>query len=263
MARLTIADLFALRGERQLTEVFTMSPEEATACDEAGIDMIVTPAGNVKRIRQAAPNVFLVGGLVGAYGASEEKAVSAGYETLNDGADAVYTNASLLRVEQMAREWIPVIGHVGFVPYRASWLGGHRAVGKTAAEAKQVYDHAKRYEEAGAIGVEMEVVPYQVAAEIAKRVNLLIISMGSGSGGDAQYLFAEDILGTNRGHYPRHAKTYRNLRAELDRIQRERVAAFQEFKADVEGGAYPEKRHTVEADPAEHEKFVRSLEEQG
>ena len=48
----------------------------------------------------------------------------------------------------------------------------------------------------------MEVVPFEVASEISKRMELLVISMGSGNGCDAQYLFAEDILGTNRGHVP-------------------------------------------------------------
>ena len=53
------------------------------------------------------------------------------------------------------------------------------------------------------------------------------------AGCDAQYLFAEDILGTNRGHMPRHSKVYRNFAAEYDRLQAERVAAFKEFIADV------------------------------
>ncbi len=55
--------------------------------------------------------------------------------------------------------------------------------------------------------------------------------MGSGKGCDAQYLFAEDILGTNRGHVPRHAKVYRNLAGELDRIQRSEMQAFREYQA--------------------------------
>ena len=62
--------------------------------------------------------------------------------------------------------------------------------------------------------------------------------MGAGPGCDAQYLFAEDVLGYSRGHQPRHAKVYRNFRAEYDRLQRERIAAFKEFRADVETGAY-------------------------
>jgi len=55
--------------------------------------------------------------------------------------------------------------------------------------------------------------------------------------GDGQYLFAEDVLGYTRGHRPRHAKVYRDFAAEYRRLQQERVAAFKECVADVEGGA--------------------------
>ncbi len=259
-SKLTVADLRDLKGKRQLTEVFTMDSDEAAACDAAGIDMLVTVASHVKTIRAAAPSVFLTGGLVGPYGASEAKAIEAGYQIMADGGDAVYTNASVERVAQMAREWVPVFGHVGFVPYRSTWFGGNRAVGKTAEEAKRVYDDTRRYEDAGAVGVEMEVVPFQMASEIARRVSIMIISMGAGSGGDAQYLFAEDILGVNRGHVPRHAKVYRDFAAEYDRLQQERIAAFGEFKHDVDSGAYPEAKHVVEARPDEYEKFVAMLD---
>lgn len=259
MKKLTVAELLALKGRRQLTEVFTMNAEEAAACEAAGIDLLVTPLSTAQAIRAAAPNTFLTVGLVGDYGASDEHAVRSGYQALAAGGDAVYINASPLRVQAMAREWIPVVGHVGFVPYRSTWFGGNRAVGKTAEEARKVYEDTLRYQDAGAIGVEMELVPHQVAAEISRRVKILIISMGAGTGGDAQYLFAEDILGTNAGHVPRHAKTYRNLRRELDRLQQERVAAFAEFKAEVDCGAYPEPRHLVEANPGELAKFLQAI----
>ena len=36
-------------------------------------------------------------------------------------------------------------------------VGGVRAIGKTATEARQVYDAAKAYQDAGAIGVEIEI----------------------------------------------------------------------------------------------------------
>jgi 3-methyl-2-oxobutanoate hydroxymethyltransferase len=86
---------------------------------------------------------------------------------------------------------------------------------------------------AGAVGAEIEVAPARVASEIAKRTTLVLMSLGAGSGCDAQYLFAEDVLGYARGHQPRHAKVYRNFRAEYERLQGERVAAIQEFRADV------------------------------
>ena len=79
-------------------------------------------------------------------------------------------------------------------------------------------------EAAGAFAAEIEVVPEPIASEIAKRTSLVLFSMGAGTGCDAQYLFAEDILGYTRGHRPRHAKTYRDFDAEHARLQRERVA---------------------------------------
>ena len=83
--------------------------------------------------------------------------------------------------------------------------------------------------------------------------------MGAGTGCDAQYLFAEDVLGYTRGHLPRHAKVYRNFRGELDRLQQERVAAFREFIADVKTGAYPEEKHKVPISDAEFETSMGRL----
>ena len=80
-------------------------------------------------------------------------------------------------------------------------------------------------------------------------------------GGDAQYLFAEDVLGYTRGRRPRHAKVYRNFRAEYDRLQAERVAAFKEFKADVDSGAYPGKQHMAPIADAEFAAFMAQLAE--
>ncbi len=52
-------------------------------------------------------------------------------------------------------------------------------------------------------------------------------------------------MGSNTGHYPRHAKRYRDFAAENARLQKERIAAFAEFAGDVKTGAYPEPRHEV------------------
>ena len=82
-----------------------------------------------------------------------------------------------------------------------------------------------------------------------------MLSMGARTGCDAQYLFAEDVLGQNRGHYPRHAKVYRNFAAEFDRLQQERIAAFREYVEDVRTGAYPQRMHQVGIEPAELDAF--------
>jgi 3-methyl-2-oxobutanoate hydroxymethyltransferase len=164
------------------------------------------------------------------------------------GAQSVYCGMSPAIVEVLAREGVPVICHIGLVPPKATWTGGFRAVGKTLAQAKMLWDHVQAFEQAGAFAVEMEVIPANFAAEISARTSMLTISLGSGGGCDAQYLFSADVLGETRGHIPRHAKTYRNFAAEHDRLQAERVAAYQEYIADVVTGAFPERRHIVELD---------------
>lgn len=261
MARLTVHGFLAAKGVRQLTQTFTVKPEQAAAANAAGIDVLVTPQRFVPTIRPAAPDVFLVSAIdLNKPAESDAIAIRLGFEALNAGADAVYCGAhNLRRVEAMAAARIPVIGHVGLVPYRDGWLGGKRAVGKTADEAFGVYQRTVGYEQAGAIAVEMEVVPAEVAAEISRRTKMIVISMGSGAGCDGQYLFAEDLLGTNTGHVPRHAKRYRNLAAEYERIQKEMVAAFGEYKQDVDRGAYPEAGHTVGIKADELEAFRAKL----
>lgn len=119
---------------------------------------------------------------------------------MEKGADAIYSSLSPYLIFSMTREKIPVIGHVGYVPYRKSWYGKARAVGKTVDEAMWVYRQTLEFQDAGAIGVEMEIVPNAIADEIAKRVDILILSMGSGTGGDVQFLFSTDLLGTNTCH---------------------------------------------------------------
>ena len=84
---------------------------------------------------------------------------------------------------------------------------------------------------------------------IADHTDLFLISMGAGAGGHAQYLFADDVLGQNTGHMPRHAKRYRDFAAEYARLQGERVAAFGEYVADVHSARYPAPQYLVDGDP--------------
>lgn len=262
MPKLTVKDVLDLKGKRQLTELLVTTADEAAAAEAAGIDMLVTGGGgpNTKAIREAAPNAFLTLGIGYGTVASKEEAVRAGFDMLRMGADAVYAAVSMEWMRAMSQEGIPVVGHVGLVPSKNTWTGGFKAVGKTVDSALKVYQDTLAHDEAGAIGVEMEVVPHQIATEISKRVKLCVISMGSGSGCDAQYLFAMDVLKSHDGHIPRHAKIYRDFLVEYDRLQQERIAAFKEYKADVDSGAFPESGQIVEADQRVFEEFMEKID---
>ena len=82
--------------------------------------------------------------------------------------------------------------------------------------------------------------------------------MGGGKGGDCQYLFACDVLGTNTGHVPRHSKQYANLAKEFARIQDMRVDAFKQWVGEVRSGAWPDEPYVVAA-PAEEMKSFKAM----
>lgn len=257
----TLMDLRALKGKGQLTMLRLFTLDEAAAAEEAGIDVVSVPPDLVAHpdYRKVAPSLFSMTGLDHRSAGSRDDYLRFAGRMLNAGADAIYCSGSLATVKFLTDEHIPVVGHVGLVPSRNTFTGGFRAVGKTAAGARALLDEVRAYQAAGAFAVEIEVVPVEVATAISARVNILLWSMGAGPGCDAQYLFSEDILGENRGHLPRHAKVYRNFAAEQDRLQRERVAAYGEFRTDVAAGAYPEDSHVVKMAPAELEAFLAGL----
>jgi 3-methyl-2-oxobutanoate hydroxymethyltransferase len=173
------------------------------------------------------------------------------------GADCVYGGSwSTSWIRDLREAGIPINSHVGLIPAKATWIGGFRAIGKTAEEAAGVLRHTLELQEAGVIGVEMEVVPTRVAEFITKHVDIITMSMGSGSGCDGQYLFANDILGYTEGKIPRHARIYRDFKKEHARLQAERVAAFKEFHEDVVKKTFNDPKITVGIEDEEFEKFL-------
>jgi 3-methyl-2-oxobutanoate hydroxymethyltransferase len=258
--RPTVADIRALKGKRKLSMLFVDTPEEAAAAAAAGIDMlsIIDPVWTPE-MREAAGDCFVQVGLLYGQLVTQEDYLRAAHRVMQIGGDCVYCASSFGTIKALADDGIPVVSHVGLIPSKATWTGGFKAVGKTAQSAMQVYEHVKALEEIGVFGVELEVVPDRVALEISKRTKLVLLGMGAGPYADAQYLFAEDVLGYTRGHKPRHAKTYRDFRSEMDRLQAERIAAFAEFKADVDEGAYPAADHSVTMRDDEYQAFLSGL----
>lgn len=258
--RPTVADIRALKGERTLTMLYVETPEEAEAAAEAGIDMLSiidplwTPA-----MREAAGDCFVQVGLLYGQLVTAEDYLRAAHRAMQGGGDCVYCASSLNTIKTLADDGIPVVSHVGLIPSKATWTGGFKAVGKTADSALRIWQHVQALERVGAFGAELEVVPDRVAAEISRRTSLVMLGMGAGSGADAQYLFAEDVLGCTRGHKPRHAKSYHDFAAEYERLHQERVAAFGAFRADVENGAYPAPEHSVAINDDQFVSFIGQL----
>ncbi len=261
-ARLTVADLRAGKGTLQRPNIFVTTVEEAGAAHAADIDMITVPGDLMNSdFRDAAPTSFITSGIAFGSLATPDEHVRAAFDLLAAGADAVYCVAGMHTLARLVDESVPVISHVGLIPSKATWTGGFRAVGKSATSALDIWNHVRRLENVGVFGAEIEVVPAAVASEISRRTSLFMISMGAGNSCDAQYLFSEDILGSNTGQYPRHSKRYRDFATEFRRLQDERTAAYREFADDVISGRFPAAGHLVPIEAHELESFLAHLQE--
>ena len=269
--KLTVYDYLRCKGKRQLSVLFVHNAEEAKAAEEAGIDMICTSHDapqygiyntfdDLKRIREAAPNCFMQSGGTESP-ASEYEVMKLCHKYLSIGADCVYGGTwSYKWIRSLRDEGIPINSHVGLVPGKATWFGGFRAIGKTAEEAVGVLRNTLELQDAGVIGVELEVVPPKIAAIITKKVDILTLSMGSGSDCDGQYLFGNDVLGYTKGHMPRHARVYRDFKNEYAKLQKERVSAFKEFHQDTVNKKSNDPKITVGIENKEYEKFLELAE---
>jgi 3-methyl-2-oxobutanoate hydroxymethyltransferase len=191
--------------------------------------------------------------------ASPEQAIRMGFDAMELGADAVYCSSSPGMIEAMAREGIPVTGHVGLVPNHAVWTG-FRAIGKSPQEAVKVFRDLKTLESAGVCAIEVEVVPVRLADFLTRNTPVITMGMGCGTACDTQYLFSSDMLGTNTGHYPRHSRTYADIPAMLAKVQEERVRAFRAFATDVATSDYPQAEHQVDVDEATFAEFLALAE---
>ena len=261
--RPSVADIRAMkaRGE-MISMLYVTTLDEAAAADAAGVHMLSIEARFFSpAMREAAGRCFVQVGLpFGQYGdnVTAEDYLRAAFHFQKMGGDSFYCAASFDIQKTLCDNHVPIVAHVGMNPNIVTWTGW-RAVGKTASEARRVWDHVKKLEAIGAFGAELEVVPDKLGAFISKNTPLIMLGMGAGPGADAQYLFAEDVLGCTDGHKPRHAKTYRNFAAEYARLQTERIAAFGEFVADVNSGAYPAPQHNVPMDDGEFASFKAGL----
>ena len=261
----TVKHLRDLKGQRVLTETLPFSVDEAIAAEQAGIDTMKvrfdpSAPDSAAAIRRAAPNTFMAFSVPLVAAASPEEAVRIGYKAMSVGADAIMCQWSPRFIEAATEAGIPVQGHAGLVPRRSTWTGGLKAVGKTLDEAVWVYEQIKALEAAGAYAVEVEVIPAELLAEISKRTTLITSSIGAGSGGDIQFLFAEDILGNKPPPYPRHSKQYRELYKLLEQVQAERVAGFRDYIEDVQNGIFPAREHIIEASGELIAQFVDKVD---
>ena len=274
MKKLTVKDLFEKKGKKKLTELYVTNALEARAAETVGIDILIVSFNketlktgvqtnkwfrdaHVSDIRSAASNTFMIYGL--GQLSSKEKAIDAALVARDNGADAVYCGNSPSYIEALRKEGLPAVSHIGLIPYKNTWTGGFKAVGKDAESAFKVYQDALAYDRAGAIGLEIECVPDRVAEIITKKVDLLTLSMGSGPKCDVEFLFIQDVIGTNTDRVPKHAKVFKDTNKSYDNLLADTIDGLQNFVTDVKNKTFPTPKNIVGIDDIEYEKFLNKI----
>ena len=219
--RLTIPDLAAKKaaGERlvmvAIGEVLTARWAERAGVDIVGVgdSLGMTLHGHENTlamtvdqmidhclaVRRGAPNTFcLVSMPYGSYATPEIAVTNAVRMMKETGADALKLQGGREMfdiIKAVADAGVPIMSHVGLLPHRVHMLGGFKMQGRTAEDALTLIDNAKAIEEAGAIGLEIEAMPYEVGKAVDEAVSIFTFSIGAGAAGTCQLLNGYDLIG--------------------------------------------------------------------
>jgi len=148
---------------------------------------------------------------------------------------------------------IPVMPHIGATVQTYLHTGVFRNQGTKGVEAKALLDLSEELAAAGAFAIMLECVPAEVAEAMSRRLKIPVIGIGSGPGCDGQILVAQDLLGLFDRFVPKFVKVYRRLGQEV-------LAAFREFRGEVERGAFPASEQSTPMQAEQLEELKRLLE---
>lgn len=222
---------------------------------EVTVDQMI---GHTRAVRKGAPNTFCITAMPYGSFATVDIAVRNAVRIMKEsGTDAVKLQLGREGfdiIKAVADAGVPVMSHVGLIPHRVHAMGGFKMQGRTAADAFRIVDDARAIEEAGAVGLEIEAVPYVVGKAVDDAVSIFTFSIGAGAAGTCQLLNGYDLIGAFDTFLPKFAKRYGN-------INEVATAAMAEFATEVAAGEFPDAAHTYGMATEEEAAFVAALEQ--
>ena len=277
-AKLTLPELSEkkAKGER-LAMVAVGEAMSAAWAERAGVDIIgvgdslgMTLHGHqntlqitvdqmimhILAVRNGAPNTMTIASMpYGSY-ATEKKAVENAIKMMKEsGVDALKLQLGKEGsniIKAVADAGIPIMSHVGLLPHKVHLLGGFKMQGRTAEAAIEIIENAQAIEDAGAIGLEIEAMPYEVGKAVDDAVSIFTFSIGAGSAGTCQLLNGYDLLGAFDTFKPKFAKRYANLSEVATK-------AFSDYIKEVQTGEFPDEDHSYKMKEEEIKKLKQEL----
>ncbi len=277
-SKLTIPELIEKKahGER-LAMVAVGEAMSAAWAERAGVDIIgvgdslgMTLHGHqntlqitvdqmimhILAVRNGAPNTMTIASMpYGSYATVENAVENAVRMMKESGADALKLQLGkegINIIKAVADAGVPIMSHVGLRPHKVHLLGGFKMQGRTAHAAIEIIEDAKAIEDAGAIGLEIEAMPYEVGKAVDAAVSIFTFSIGAGSAGTCQLLNGYDLLGAFDTFKPKFAKRYANLSEVATK-------AFSDYVNEVQLGKFPDVDHSYKMKEEEIKKLNNEL----
>jgi len=246
MARLTAADIRARKGDKPLVALTAYDFLSARLAEEAGVEILLVgdSAAMVvlgyedtlpitmeemlvfaRAVVRGSEQALVVGDMPFlSYQTGPEEAIrNAGRFLKEGGCQAVKIEGGEEVAEIVAavvRAGIPVLGHIGLTPQRASALGGYRVQGRDIESARKLLRDAQTLVEAGVFALVLECVPAELARLITERVPVPTIGIGAGPHTDGQILVFHDVVGLWPRFRPRFVRAYGEVSREILRAVR-------------------------------------------
>ena len=211
---------------------------------------------HILAVRNGAPNTMTIASMpYGSY-ATEKKAVENAIKMMKEsGVDALKLQLGKEGsniIKAVADAGVPIMSHVGLLPHKVHLLGGFKMQGRTAEAAIEIVENAQAIENAGAIGLEIEAMPYEVGKAVDDAVSIFTFSIGAGSAGTCQLLNGYDLLGAFDTFKPKFAKRYANLSEVATK-------AFSDYIKEVQTGEFPDEDHSYKMKEEEIKKLKQEL----
>jgi 3-methyl-2-oxobutanoate hydroxymethyltransferase len=211
---------------------------------------------HILAVRNGAPNTMTIASMpYGSY-ATEKKAVENAIKMMKEsGVDALKLQLGKEGsniIKAVADAGVPIMSHVGLLPHKVHLLGGFKMQGRTAEAAIEIIENAQAIEDAGAIGLEIEAMPYEVGKAVDDAVSIFTFSIGAGSAGTCQLLNGYDLLGAFDTFKPKFAKRYANLSEVATK-------AFSDYIKEVQTGEFPDADHSYKMKEDEIRKLEQEL----
>ncbi|NCV50062.1 MAG: 3-methyl-2-oxobutanoate hydroxymethyltransferase [Rhodobacterales bacterium] len=211
---------------------------------------------HILAVRNGAPNTMTIASMpYGSY-ATEKKAVENAIKMMKEsGVDALKLQLGKEGsniIKAVADAGVPIMSHVGLLPHKVHLLGGFKMQGRTAEAAIEIIENAQAIEDAGAIGLEIEAMPYEVGKAVDDAVSIFTFSIGAGSAGTCQLLNGYDLLGAFDTFKPKFAKRYANLSEVATK-------AFSDYIKEVQTGEFPDADHSYKMKEEEIKNLKQEL----